>query len=188
LLRAGQVVLATGAWTKRLAPLVPVAPVKRYIYISPKIKARDVSNFPMTILDLGPYVRTEARASLAWGFDERPHAPSPQEIPGVAGLPDDPDYKIESGFGTDHDAYGFEILLKLSEGMSFFLEEEIGIADASCGYYETTPDCRVVIDRYPQVAGLYVAAGASGHGLMHAPAYGMLAADLVLDRPMRIEG
>jgi sarcosine oxidase subunit beta len=186
--RASNVVLATGAWLKRLAPRVPIAPVKRYIYISPRIKARDVSSFPMTILDLGPYVRTEARASLAWGFDERPHAPPPGEIPRLAPLPDEPDYKIDPGFGTDHSDYGFEILLKLSEAMSFFLEEEIGIADASCGYYEMTPDCRAIVDRDPNVRGLVYCAGASGHGIMHAPAYGMIAADIVLDRPTRIEG
>jgi sarcosine oxidase, subunit beta len=188
LLRAEQVVLATGAWQRRLAPHVPIAPVKRYIYISPRIKARDVSAFPMTILDLGPYVRSEARESLAWGFDERPVEPSPGEVARAAPLGDAPDYSIEPGFGRDHDEYGFEVLLKLSEAMSFFLEEEIGIADASCGYYEVTPDHRVIIDRDPAVSGLLHAAGASGHGLMHAPAYGMLAADLVLDRPARLEG
>lgn len=189
LLKASKVVLATGAWAKRLAPLVPLAPVKRYVYTSPAIKGRDVTSFPMTILDLGPYIRTEARHSLAWACDERPAEPEPGEIPSLPGLPDEPDYDIGPGFGAGADEYGFEILLKLSAGMSFLLEEEIGIAASLCGYYETTPDHRVVIDdRYPDVAGLVVAAGASGHGMMHAPAYGMLATDLVLDRPMRIEG
>jgi len=51
---------------------------------------------------------------------------------------------------NDYDGYGFEIMLRLSEVMSFFLEEEVGIADASCGYYEVTPDYRVIIDRDPQ--------------------------------------
>jgi glycine/D-amino acid oxidase-like deaminating enzyme len=78
-------------------------------------------------------------------------------------------------------------MIRLSEVMSFFLEEEVGIADASCGYYEVTPDHRAVIDRAPGISGLYFAAGASGHGIMHGPAYGMLASDLVLDRPPRIE-
>lgn len=187
-LAARQVVLATGAWTRRLAPHVPIAPVKRYIYITPRIKARDVSDFPMTILDLGPYVRTEARASLAFGFDERPTEPESSEIASLPGLADSPDYRIERGFGTDHDEYGFEIMLRLSEAMSFLLEEEVGIADASCGYYEVTPDHRVIIDQDPKVSGLYFSAGASGHGIMHAPAYGMLTADLVLGVPPRIEG
>lgn len=187
-LPAEQVVLATGAWTKRLAPHVPVAPVKRYVYVSPAIKQRDVSSFPMTVLDVGPYVRSEARVSLAWGFDERPAEPTPDEVRTLPGLPDAPDYGVPPEYGADHEAYGFEILLRLSEAMSFFLEEEIGIADASAGYYEVTPDHRVVIDRDTRTAGLVIAAGASGHGIMHAPAYGMLTADLVLDRPARIEG
>jgi glycine/D-amino acid oxidase-like deaminating enzyme len=189
LLRAERVVIATGAWMRRLAPHVPVAPVKRFLYISPRIKTRDVSEFPMTILDLGPYMRSEARASLAWGFDERPSAPSAEEIPRAPPLPDAPDYAIEPGFGAgDLDGYGYEILLRLSEAMSFLLEEPIGIADASCGYYEMTPDNRVIVDRDPTVSGLFYAAGASGHGIMHAPAIGMTAADVVLGRPTRIEG
>lgn len=188
-LRAGAVVLATGAWTRRLAPHVPIAPVKRYVYITPRIKARDVSSFPMTILDLGPYVRTEARASLAFGFDERPDEPSAAEIRVAEPLGDAPDYRVEPGYGaSDYDGYAFETMLRLSEVMSFLLEEEVGIADASCGYYEVTPDHRVVIDRDPSVDGLFYAAGASGHGIMHAPAYGMVAADLVLGRTPRIEG
>lgn len=185
---AGQVVLATGAWTRRLAPVVPITPVKRYVYTSPRIRGRDVSAFPMTVLDLGPYVRSEARESLAWGFDERPTEPTGAEAAARPGLPDEPDYAVEPGFGRDHDEYGYEILLRLSEAIGFFLEEEVGIADAACGYYEVTPDHRVVIDHVPDRPGLVVAAGASGHGIMHAPAYGMLVADLLLDRPARIEG
>jgi sarcosine oxidase, subunit beta len=189
LVRASRVVLATGAWMKRLAPEVPIAPVKRYIYTTPPIKQRDVSDFPMTILDLGPYVRTESRVSLAFAFDERPVAPSAEEIPNVPPLPDEPDYEIEPGFRANDGAEGYatEIMVRLSEAMSFWLEEEIGVADASCGYYEVTPDHRCVIDRSARVPGLFFAAGASGHGIMHGPAYGMLAADLVLDRPARIE-
>ena len=187
--RPAQVVLATGAWMRRLAPHVPVAPVKRYIYTSPPVKSRDVSEFPMTVLDLGPYVRSESRVSLSFGFDERPIEPSSEEIAaGGAGLPDEPDYRIEPGFGTDFDGYGFEIMQRLAEVMSFFLEEEIGLADAQAGYYEVTPDHRIVLDRDPKLRGLVLAAGASGHGIMHGPAYGMLAADLVLDRPARLDG
>jgi sarcosine oxidase subunit beta len=190
LVRASRVVLATGAWMKRLAPEVPIAPVKRYLYTTPPIKQRDVSNFPMTILDLGPYVRTEARVSLAFAFDERPEEPSPEEIRRLPPLPDHPDYEVAPGFRTNDGAEGYatEIMVRLSEAMSFWLEEEIGVADASCGYYEVTPDHRAVIDRAPSVSGLYFAAGASGHGIMHGPAYGMLASELVLDHPPCIEG
>jgi sarcosine oxidase subunit beta len=187
--RAGRVVLATGAWMRRLAPEVPLAPVKRYLYTTPPIKQRDVSGFPMTIIDLGPYVRTEARASLAFAFDERPAIPPPSEIKNVAPLPDEPDYSIEPGFqANDMEGWATEIMIRFSEVMSFWLEEEIGVADASCGYYEVTPDHRIVIDHHPKVSGLYIAGGASGHGIMHGPAYGMLTADLVAGRPPRIEG
>jgi sarcosine oxidase subunit beta len=48
------------------------------------------------------------------------------------------------------------------------------------GFYDTTPDFQFILDRAPGVAGLYLAAGFSGHGFKHAPILGDLVADLVL--------
>ena len=49
-----------------------------------------------------------------------------------------------------------------------------------CGFYDTTPDMQFVLDRAPGIAGLFVAAGFSGHGFKHSPLIGDLVADLVL--------
>jgi glycine/D-amino acid oxidase-like deaminating enzyme len=51
------------------------------------------------------------------------------------------------------------------------------------GFYDTTPDFQFVLDRAPGVAGLFVAAGFSGHGFKHSPIIGDLVADLVLGTP-----
>jgi sarcosine oxidase subunit beta len=48
------------------------------------------------------------------------------------------------------------------------------------GFYDTTPDFQFVLDRAPGIAGLFVAAGFSGHGFKHSPVLGDLVADLVL--------
>lgn len=50
----------------------------------------------------------------------------------------------------------------------------------SC-YYEMTPDDHPVLGRVPGVEGLYVAAGFSGHGFMHAPATAQLVVEEMLD-------
>jgi glycine/D-amino acid oxidase-like deaminating enzyme len=49
-----------------------------------------------------------------------------------------------------------------------------------CGFYDTTPDMQFILDRIPGIAGLFLAAGFSGHGFKHSPLIGDLVADLLL--------
>jgi len=49
------------------------------------------------------------------------------------------------------------------------------------GTYDTTPDNHGIIGAAPEVEGLYVCAGFSGHGFQHSPASGRAMAELVLD-------
>jgi sarcosine oxidase subunit beta len=49
------------------------------------------------------------------------------------------------------------------------------------GLDEMTPDANPVIGRHPDLAGYIDANGFSGHGVMHAPATGMLVAEEILD-------
>jgi sarcosine oxidase, subunit beta len=55
------------------------------------------------------------------------------------------------------------------------------IVRAWAGLYEMTPDQMGIISRVPEVAGLYVLAGFSGHGFMHGPIAGQLMAELIAD-------
>jgi sarcosine oxidase subunit beta len=50
----------------------------------------------------------------------------------------------------------------------------------SC-YYEMTPDDHPIVGAVPGVEGLYIAAGFSGHGFMHAPAAAQLVVEQMLD-------
>jgi sarcosine oxidase subunit beta len=43
-----------------------------------------------------------------------------------------------------------------------------------------TPDHHAIIGHAPGVAGLYLANGFSGHGVMHSPATGRAVSDLIL--------
>jgi sarcosine oxidase subunit beta len=54
------------------------------------------------------------------------------------------------------------------------------VSSWSC-YYEMTPDDHPIVGRVPDVDGLYVAAGFSGHGFMHAPATAQLIVEDMLD-------
>src|SRR5207244_3941094 len=60
------------------------------------------------------------------------------------------------------------------------------LADASllrgwAGLYEMTPDQTGIIGAAPEVAGLHVIAGFSGHGFMHGLVAGQLMSEVILD-------
>ncbi|OGF09209.1 MAG: hypothetical protein A2W00_12410 [Candidatus Eisenbacteria bacterium RBG_16_71_46] len=59
--------------------------------------------------------------------------------------------------------------------------EAAEISGAWAGLYETTPDHNAVIGPPPEVEGLWLANGFSGHGVMHAPAVGQLVAEWIVD-------
>jgi sarcosine oxidase subunit beta len=65
--------------------------------------------------------------------------------------------------------------------------ETAEIANQWVGLYETTPDHRAIIGWEPEVKGLLHLTGFSGHGLMHAPAAGSVAAELVAGREPSID-
>jgi sarcosine oxidase subunit beta len=57
--------------------------------------------------------------------------------------------------------------------------ERTRIAGGWAGLYEISPDNHAVIGGFPEVEGFICACGFSGHGFQHAPAAGMLVAELV---------
>ena len=56
---------------------------------------------------------------------------------------------------------------------------EASISHAWAGLYEMTPDGNPIIGAVPQVPGLYLINGFSGHGFQHSPAAGRIVADLI---------
>jgi sarcosine oxidase subunit beta len=57
--------------------------------------------------------------------------------------------------------------------------ESAEIAKAWAGLYETTPDHHAVIGWAIEIEGLFLVGGFSGHGLMHAPAAGLVSAEVM---------
>lgn len=59
--------------------------------------------------------------------------------------------------------------------------EEANIAGGWGGLYEISPDKHAILGKVPEVEGLILANGFSGHGLQHGPAVGMVIAELILN-------
>jgi sarcosine oxidase subunit beta len=59
--------------------------------------------------------------------------------------------------------------------------EEADVRYTWAGLYEMTPDRHPVIGEAPEMRGLYLANGFSGHGFQHAPIVGKLLAEMILD-------
>jgi len=57
---------------------------------------------------------------------------------------------------------------------------DLGIVRGQAGLHEDTPDANAILGTVPEVEGLYLACGFSGHGFMHSPAVGRLMAQLIL--------
>ena len=64
---------------------------------------------------------------------------------------------------------------------------EASISHAWAGLYEITPDANPVIGPVPQVEGLFLINGFSGHGFQHSPAAGRILADVIAERDPRFD-
>lgn len=65
--------------------------------------------------------------------------------------------------------------------------ETAEVANVWSGLYETTPDHRAIIGWEPELEGVLHVTGFSGHGFMHAPAAGIIAAELATGKTPRID-
>jgi len=61
---------------------------------------------------------------------------------------------------------------------------EAEITGGIAGLYEMTPDRNPILGHIPNIKGLLISAGFSGHGIMHAPIVGKIIAEMILkDKP-----
>lgn len=157
------VVNAAGPWAAQVAQLagaeLPVEPLRRQLVPTEPFDGLP-QRFPMVIdMSTGFHFRREGKGILlAWN--------DPDETP---------------GFKTDFDP-GFveKILTRAADRVPRLAEAEVNPRRAWAGLYEMTPDHHAIIGPAPDVAGLYFVNGFSGHGVMHSPASGRVAADLIL--------
>ena len=56
----------------------------------------------------------------------------------------------------------------------------VGVMRGQAGLHCDTPDYHAILGKVPEIEGLYLACGFSGHGFMHSPAVGKAMAELIL--------
>ena len=156
---AEHLVIAAGAWSgalgQRLGFEIPVRPVRRQCFVTEPM-AGFPHPIPMTIdFGTGVYMHSESGGLLIGKAD-----------------PSEP-----SSFNENAD-YGFlEKIAELAMARVPALEEA-RIRTGWGGLYEVTPDHHPLIGPAGE-PGWWVACGFSGHGVMHAPATGLLVAELL---------
>ena len=90
----------------------------------------------------------------------------------------DPDEK--TGYNTDFDPSFIEkVLTRAADRVPCFENLAVNPKRAWAGLYEMSPDHHAIIGF--ATPGFFCANGFSGHGVMHAPATGKIAADLILN-------
>lgn len=159
------VVIAAGPWSRAVGALagvdLPIEPIRRQIAVTSAIPGLR-ADFPFVIdFSRALYFHREGPGILT-GMSNR------DERPGF-------DIRVDDAWRERH----------LEAAMARLpLLADTGLAAEWAGLYEVTPDDQPILGRLPQVEGLMVCAGFSGHGLMHGPAAGLLIAEEVLDGTM----
>lgn len=159
---ARRLVIAAGAWSGEIGRLagveIPVVPVRRQILVTAAIP--------------------EIPADFPFAFDFARSLYFHKEGPGLLIGMSNPDQA--PGFDQTVDA-DWEVVMLEAAAARMPLLERAGIARRWAGLYEMTPDRHPLIGPLPEVEGLYIVAGFSGHGFMHGPAAGTIAAEELID-------
>jgi len=181
-IRADRVLLATGAWTAPLAATagvqVPIWPYRRSIMEAagpfPKLAA-----IPMVIeLESGFHFRPY---SSKVGAAQRFAMPNLMADGAIEKGPAVPPETFSAPSGTLDVPPELEPWVKTRGAWRMEAFKELRITDRWSCNYEMTPDDHPIVGAVPGKPGLYVAAGFSGHGFMHAPATAQLIVEEMLD-------
>ena len=159
--RTHTVVNAAGPYAANVGILagveIPVSPIRRQLFVTDPFDKIPPS-VPLTI-DNGQnfYFRREGECILLSGpQDERP----------------------SFNLKTDFDAMVVTAEKAMHRVPVF---EEANISRGWAGLYEISPDNHAILGKIPEVEGLILAVGFSGHGFQHGPAAGMAIAELILN-------
>jgi sarcosine oxidase subunit beta len=96
------------------------------------------------------------------------------------------DKDVEAGFDESQDPdYNDNILMKALDRIPQM--ETATVANSWAGLYETTPDHHAIIGFHDKVEGFFTIGGFSGHGFMHAPGAGLVAAEIISGKEPSID-
>jgi sarcosine oxidase subunit beta len=168
---AATFVNAAGAWAARVGEMagadVPVVPLRRQVAATVPTRALP-DDMPMTIFaDDGFHLRVrDGRVLLLW-----PDSAS-----------------VEDPFQTEvDDGWLKEVRKKCDARVGRLRGVPIDREASWAGLYEMSPDAHALLGTTSEARNLILVNGSSGHGVMHAPALGQLASDLILGRPPQID-
>jgi sarcosine oxidase subunit beta len=156
------VVNAAGPWSAVVSEMVgvplPVTPVRRQMLTTTRLPEIP-PDFPF-VIDFAQslYFHREGEGLLT-GMS------NPHQEPGF-------DERVDEAWELVHLEAAVERLPLLANA---------GLQSHWAGLYEVTPDAHPIIGSVPQVEGYTLVTGFSGHGFMHGPVAGLLAAELLLD-------
>jgi sarcosine oxidase subunit beta len=157
-IKADIVVNAAGPWAGRVAAMaglnLPIGPLKRHLFFTDTF--REIPDiFPMVIdVDNGWYIKREG-----WGLI-------------LGGPTGSKSYSQHVDF--DAKEWAAEKSLQRIPAL-----DRLKIIRGWVGHYEMTPDHHAVIGTFPELRNFICAAGFSGHGFQHAPATGLIVAELI---------
>lgn len=161
---AGHVVNAAGPWAALVAALagvsLPVGPLRRQVATTVLTDALPATT-PMTIFTAdGFHFRVrDGRVLLLWPSDTKGASPH----------------------DTTFDRSWLDgVLARAYARIPALRDVEIDAEMSWCGLYEMSPDHHVLLGRAPGFENFWCINGSSGHGVMHAPALGLLLAEQVV--------
>jgi len=156
------VVVAAGPWSASIGEMVgidiPIEPIRRQIAVTGPIAGLR-PDFPFVI---------DFSRSLYF------HREGPGILTGMSN--NDEQTSFDTSVDQEWRLRHFE---EAAQRLPLLADAEISAEWA--GLYEVTPDDQPILGKLPDVDGLFICAGFSGHGLMHGPATGLLMAEEILD-------
>ncbi|MCG0276227.1 MAG: FAD-binding oxidoreductase [Thermosediminibacteraceae bacterium] len=160
-----KVLIAAGAWSREIGAMagvdIPVRPERHQILVTEPVNHR---LGPMIMSFAGNiYCQQEPGGEFIMG-----HGPAEHET-----------YSVTSSW---------DFLEEMCRKAVRFLPylKNIRVVRQWSGLYEISPDAQPILGKVPQVEGLYVATGFSGHGFMFGPITGVLMAECILGLPTTI--
>ena len=164
------IVNCAGAWAAQVAATagvnLPVEPVKRQVFtLDTAVKPQ--GSLPLTVLPSGLYFRTETGGVILLGKS----------------MAEDP---VGYEFSWDDKRFMEILWPELAEFVPAF--DRLKLVRGWAGLYAVnTLDGNAILGEWPEVKGLYLANGFSGHGLQQAPAVGRYLSELILKQPLSLD-
>jgi len=167
---AEYVISCAGAWAAEVAKTagidLPVIPVKRQVFVL-DTAFKFEKPLPLTVLPSGLYFRSETGGLILLGKS----------------MEDDP-----TGFAFSWDDQRFinHLWPELAEFVPQF--DRLKVVRGWAGLYAVnTLDGNAILGQWPELNGLYLANGFSGHGLQQGPAVGRYLSELILKKPLSLD-